>query len=58
LTLLDKYGREGEIIAGGTELVVQIKTREVPPSKYIFDIENISELDYIRDEGETLRIDL
>ena len=56
LTLLEKFGGEGKIIAGGTELVVQLKTREVPPLKYIFDIENISELDYIRDEGETLRI--
>ena len=43
-------------MAGGTDLVVQLRTREVPPLKYIFDIENIKELNYIRDEGETLRI--
>jgi carbon-monoxide dehydrogenase medium subunit len=56
LVLLEKFGSEGKIMAGGTDLVVQLKTRDVPPLKYIFDIENISELDYIRDEGETLRI--
>ena len=43
-------------MAGGADLVVQLRTREVPPLKYIFDIENIKELNYIRDEGETLRI--
>jgi len=56
LVLLEKFGGEGKIIAGGTDLVVQLKTREVPPLKYIFDIENMSELDYIRGEGEILRV--
>jgi CO/xanthine dehydrogenase FAD-binding subunit len=56
LPLVEKFGSEGKIMAGGTDLVVQLKTREVPPLKYIFDIENIEELHYIRDEGETLRI--
>lgn len=56
LPLVEKFGTEGKIMAGGTDLVVQLKTREVPPLKYIFDIENIKELHYIRDEGETLRI--
>jgi CO/xanthine dehydrogenase FAD-binding subunit len=56
LPLVEKFGSEGKIMAGGTDLVVQLKTREVPPLKYVFDIENIEGLHYIRDEGETLRI--
>ena len=56
LPLVEKFGTEGKIMAGGTDLVVQLKTKEVPPLKYIFDIENIKGLNYIRDQGETLRI--
>ena len=54
LVLLEKFGSEGKVMAGGTDLVVQLRTRDVPPLKYIFDIENISELDYIRMREKSL----
>jgi carbon-monoxide dehydrogenase medium subunit len=37
-------------------LVPQFKAREVPSPKYIIDIENLSELDYVREEEGTIRI--
>ncbi len=56
LRLLDRFGDRGKIIAGGTDLVPQLKAREIPPPQCIFDIENIDKLHFIKDEGEIIRI--
>ena len=51
-----KYKGEAKIIAGGTDLVVQMKHKEASP-KYIINIRGISGQDYIvHDEKEGLRI--
>jgi CO/xanthine dehydrogenase FAD-binding subunit len=56
MRLLARFGDKGKIIAGGTDLVLQLKSREIPSPQYIFDIENIDELNYIKDEREVIRI--
>lgn len=56
VSLLIKYDGNAKIIAGGTDLVVQMKQRVVRP-KYVVDIEGISGLDYIDyNEGQGLMI--
>jgi len=46
LTLLDQHGSEAKIIAGGTDLVSQMKMGKRTPA-YIIDIKRIKELQYI-----------
>lgn len=55
-SLSSKYKGKARIIAGGTDLLVQMKQREVLP-RYIINIRGISGQDYIDyDEREGLRI--
>lgn len=55
-SLLAKYKGEARVLAGGTDLLVQMKNREVTPG-YLINIKNIPDLDYIRyDDKEGLRI--
>jgi len=55
-SLLAKYKGEARALAGGTDLLVQMKNREVTP-RYLINIKNIPDLDYIRyDDKEGLRI--
>ncbi len=53
--LLDKLGPSAKILAGGTDLLVQIKQRAIEP-KYIVNIKKIKELDFIEDRGGYLAI--
>ena len=46
ISLLAQYGGKAKILAGGTDLLIQMKQRSLTP-KYLIDIKNISELDYI-----------
>ncbi len=55
ISLLEKYGNDAKVIAGGTDLIPQLKEREIEP-KYLIDISGIEELDYIEDDGVNLRI--
>ena len=56
LTLLDKYGDECKVIAGGQSLLILMKQRLVAP-EYLIDIKGITELNYIKsDAKEGLRI--
>ena len=53
ISLLDQYRGKVKILAGGTDLLIQMKQRNLTP-EYLIDIKNISELDYIKhnkDEG-------
>jgi CO/xanthine dehydrogenase FAD-binding subunit len=55
-SLLAKYKGEARVLAGGTDLLVQMKNREVIP-RYLINIKDIPNLDYIRyDDKEGLRI--
>ena len=53
ISLLAQYRGKAKILAGGTDLLIQMKQRNLTP-EYLIDIKNISELDYIKhnkDEG-------
>lgn len=54
IRLLIECGAEAKIIAGGTDLLVQMRQRKICP-RYLVSLLNISELNYIRLEGD-LRI--
>lgn len=56
LTLLDKYGDDCKVIAGGQSLLILMKQGLVAP-EYLVDIKGISGLNYIRsDAKEGLRV--
>ena len=55
LALLDKYGEEAKILAGGHSLLPMMKLRFAQPETLI-DINNIPGLAYIREEGGYLKI--
>ena len=56
ITLLAKYDGKAKVIAGGTDLLVQIRGKAIRP-QYVVDIAGISGLDYINyDEKRGLRI--
>jgi len=56
ISLLAKYRGKAKILAGGTDLLIQMKQRNLTP-EYLIDIKNISELDYIKhNEDKGLKI--
>jgi len=56
IALLERYDGKAKIIAGGTDLLVQMRRRTIKP-EYVINIGNIQGLDYIRyDEKEGLKI--
>ncbi len=56
-SILKDYGRKARVIAGGTDLLGQIKDDVLPEyPEVIVNVKTISGLDYIREESQTLRI--
>ena len=55
LTLLRDYGSDAKLLAGGQSLVPAMNFRVVQPSALI-DLNRVKELDYVREDGECLRI--
>jgi len=56
ISLLAQYRGKAKILAGGTDLLIQMKQRNLTP-EYLINIKNISELDYIKhNEDEGLKI--
>ncbi len=55
ISLLEKYNGKAKILAGGTDLVVQMKQRKLAP-EFIINIKNISELNFIKYDKKVLRI--
>ena len=53
--LLESYGKEAKIIAGGTDLLIQIRKKEAMP-RVLVDITKISGLDEIRLEGGLIKV--
>lgn len=47
IKLLTEYGTEAKIIAGGTDLLVQMRQKKTSP-RYLVSLLNISELNYIK----------
>lgn len=55
LALLRQYGEKASVIAGGTDLVVLMRSRKVIPS-YLIDISQIQELSQVQWDGNSLII--
>jgi carbon-monoxide dehydrogenase medium subunit len=56
LALLGKYSRKSKIIAGGTDLMLQVRYKQIKP-EYVVDITRIPGLDYIAfDDQQGLRL--
>ncbi len=55
IKLLDKLGSKAKVLAGGTDLIVSMKKREVEP-KYIINLKRIPGLDMVTDYGDYLSI--
>lgn len=55
VSLLQQHGDEAKILSGGQSLIPMMKLRLARPG-YIIDINRISGLDYIREEGGFLKI--
>lgn len=56
LNLIDKYQDKSKIIAGGTDLLVDLRKGKYPELKYLIDISKLDELDYIKEDGEYIKI--
>jgi carbon-monoxide dehydrogenase medium subunit len=55
IDLLSKFGPDAKLIAGGTDLLLDMKMGKVKP-KFLISLDKISDLRFIADGGETLRI--
>jgi len=55
IDLLTKYGGEAKLIAGGTDLLVDMKNGKIRP-RYLISILRIPDLNYIIEEADGLRI--
>jgi aerobic carbon-monoxide dehydrogenase medium subunit len=55
IELLGRYGEEAKVLAGGQSLLNLMKLRFATPSALI-DIGRVSELDYVRDDGDRIAI--
>jgi len=47
LQIISEYGRKAEVLAGGTDLFISMKKRQINP-QYMVNIKAIPDLDYIR----------
>jgi len=56
LALLRQHAGEARIIAGGTDLLVDIRAAHMPPQKALIDITAVHELCEIVDEGDSVLI--
>lgn len=55
ISLLSQYNGQAKVVAGGTDLLIKMKKREVTP-QYLIGLKNIPGLDYIRyDKARGLR---
>lgn len=48
LELLEKYGEQSQIIAGGTDMVIELRNEKIDP-EVIIDISSIEEIKYIKE---------
>ena len=55
LELLSRWGEKAKVFAGGTDLLVSMKKREVLPN-HLINLKGISELKGVSDEKEGLKI--
>lgn len=57
IALLDRYGAKAKLIAGGTDLMIEMRHNRLPGGATILiDISRVPELSYIKKEGNVVRI--
>lgn len=56
LALLDRYGDQAEIVAGGTDLILEIQQGNQPSPRVLVDVTRIGGLNEIREEGDWILI--
>lgn len=56
LNLLNEYHGKSKIIAGGTDLIVDLRKEKYTDLKYLIDISKLDELEYIKEDGEYIKI--
>ncbi len=56
-SILKEYGRKARVMAGGTDLLGEMKDDILPEyPEVVVNIKTVPSLDYVRDDGRTLRI--
>lgn len=55
IEMLDEYGKDGKVIAGGTDIIIGLRNGKLSP-KVLIDITKIEELKTIKDDGEYITI--
>jgi carbon-monoxide dehydrogenase medium subunit len=55
LDLLDRYGDQARVIAGGTDVLVEL-SRGIKPTETLLDITALSDLRYVRREGDSIAL--
>lgn len=55
ISLLVKYNGQGRLLAGGTDLIVEMRNEALSP-KAVIDLKRVSDLYFLKDEKEVLRI--
>ena len=55
VSLMSSFGKEGAVLAGGTDLIVLMRDRVIAP-KYIVNLSKIPGMEYIREDEEGLKI--
>jgi len=56
LKVLNKHKDNARLLAGGTDLLLQLKKRERKIPEYVIDLKGIPELDYISRDTDGIRI--
>src|SRR5918912_152519 len=55
LELLQQYGRQARIVAGGTDVLVAL-SRGVRPTATLIDVTRLPDLKYVRDDGRCIHL--
>ncbi len=56
LDLISQYGKQARLIAGGTDLMVDLRKNKCPQIEYVIDISRLKDLAYIKEDNDMLRI--
>ncbi len=56
LELLAKYGERARVIAGGTDIIIELERQQRPGVDTLIDISRIPDLDQIQLQGDVLRL--
>lgn len=55
LELLDQYKDKAKMIAGGTDIVIELRNKEINP-EVLIDISSIKEMRYIKEDGDYIAL--